>query len=75
MQSSTKKALGTGWQDAGITCITDHAPTGSLSWLYPLYEFKVGDKFAVKYPFWVCATILNNYVHVFLMALVVMYFL
>ena len=30
-------------------------------------NFKMGDKFAVKYPFWVCATILNNYVHVFLM--------
>ena len=39
MQSSTKKALGPGWQDAGIT---DHAPTGSLSWLYPLCEFQNG---------------------------------
>ena len=62
-----KKALGSGWQDAVITRITDHAPTGSLSWLYPLYEFhKMGDIFGVKYPFWICATILNKYVHVFL---------
>ena len=30
-------------------------------------NFKIGDKFAVKYPFWVCATILNKYVHVYLM--------
>ena len=30
-------------------------------------NFKMGDKFAVKYPFWVCATILNKYVHVYLM--------
>ena len=36
MQSSTKKVLGPGWQDAGITGITNHAPTGSLLWLYPL---------------------------------------
>ena len=28
MQSATKKALGPSWQDAGITRITDHAPTG-----------------------------------------------
>ena len=27
-----------GWQDTGITCITDHNPTGSLSLLYPVYE-------------------------------------
>ena len=26
----------------GITRITDHAPIGSLSWLYPLYEFQNG---------------------------------
>ena len=42
MPSSTKKALGPGWQDAGITRITDHAPIGSLSWLYLLYEFQNG---------------------------------
>ena len=42
MQPSKKKALGPGWQDAGITRITDHAPTDSLWWLYPLYEFQNG---------------------------------
>ena len=29
-------------------------------------NFKMGDIFGVKYPFWICATILNKYVHVFL---------
>ena len=42
MQFSRKKALGADWQDARITRITDHAPTGSLSWLYPFYEFQNG---------------------------------
>ena len=41
MQSSTKKALGPSWQDAVITRITGHAPTGGLSWLYPLYEWVI----------------------------------
>ena len=34
-----KESFGSGWQDAGITRITDHAPAGGLSWIYPLYEF------------------------------------
>ena len=42
MQSSAKKALGPCWQDVGIARITDHAPAGSLSWLYPVYEFQNG---------------------------------
>ena len=30
-------------------------------------NFKMGDIFAIKYPFWICAIILKKYVHVFLM--------
>ena len=42
MHSSTKKAVGQGWRDVGVTHMTDDALTCSLSWLYPLYEFQNG---------------------------------